>query len=100
MSLFIAWVLFPLALGLLSLGAGMVVIRASGVPIPGVLVLPLGLALIAYDLLLRVPWPGEVAHWMAMGAAGLLTAGVLIICGKFLYDTLFFDRYWRQMDSR
>jgi len=60
----------------------------------------LAIALIAYDLLLRVPWPAGPAPLIAQAAAGLLTASVLIICGKFLYDTLFFDRYWRQIDSR
>ena len=67
--------------------------------LPRVLV-RLAIALIAYDLVLRVPWPPETARWIALGAAGLLTASVLIICGKFLYDTLFYDHYWRQVDNR
>ena len=67
--------------------------------LPRVLV-RLAIALIAYDLLLRVPWPGGLAPQIAQAAVGLLTATLLMICGKFLYDTLFFDRYWRQVDSR
>ena len=73
--------------------------RAFAAELPRLLV-RLALALILYDLALRVPWPAEMAQWVALGAAGLLTATILIIFGKFLYDTLFFDRYWRQMDNR
>ena len=60
----------------------------------------LALALIVYRLIELVPWPGELAHWIASGAVAALATAVLLICGKLLYDTLFFDRYWRQMDSR
>ena len=74
-------------------------LRYLGAELPRVLV-RLAIALLVYDLLLRVPWPPEAAHWIALCAAGLLTASVLIICGKFLYDTLFYDHYWRQVDSR
>ena len=64
------------------------------------LLVRLAVALLAYDLLLRIPWPPETARWIALAAAGMLTASVLILCGKFLYDTLFYDRYWRQVDNR
>jgi hypothetical protein len=53
-----------------------------------------------YALVSRLPWPPELAHWIGVGAAAALAAAVLVICGKLLYDTLFYDHYWRQMDSR
>lgn len=46
MSLLQAWVLFPFALVLLAAGWGLLVRRASGAPVPGVLILPLGAATI------------------------------------------------------
>ena len=46
MSLFIAWVAFPLVLALLSLGCGLLLESISGVDLPGVLVLPVGFAMI------------------------------------------------------
>ena len=46
MSLAIAWLLFPLVLGLLSLGCGLLVERAAGYPVQRELVLPLGFAAI------------------------------------------------------
>ncbi len=73
--------------------------RYLAAELPRVLV-RLAVAFIAYDLLLHVPWPEAAARWIALAAAGLLTAGVLITCGKFLYDTLFYDHFWRQVDSR
>jgi hypothetical protein len=64
------------------------------------LLVRLAVALLVYDLLLRIPWPPEAGRWMALGSTGFFTAAVLIICGKFLYDTLFYDRFWRQADNR
>ncbi len=57
-------------------------------------------ALLVYGLLTRAPWPTDLAYWIALGAAALLVVALLIICGTFLYNTFFFDRYWRQVDSR
>src|SRR6266542_1937696 len=46
MSLLLAWVVFPLVLGVLALGCGLVVDRIAGGAFPGVLLLPVGLAMI------------------------------------------------------
>lgn len=46
MTQFICWVIFPLVLALLSLGCGLLVERASGLKLPGALLLPVGLAFI------------------------------------------------------
>ena len=67
--------------------------------LPRVLVRLAG-ALLIYGVLTRAPWPADLARWVAVGAAALLVAAFLIICGSFLYNTLFFDHHWRHMDSR
>jgi hypothetical protein len=46
MSFPICWLLFPVLFGLLALGCGLLIERASGIAIPGVLLLPVGFALI------------------------------------------------------
>ena len=48
-GLLIAWVLFPLVLGALSLGCGLLVEAAAGVPLRGALLLPTGFAAIDRD---------------------------------------------------
>ncbi len=53
-----------------------------------------------FGLVSRIPWPAETVQWIGIGTFVLLAVAVLVTCGTFLYDTLFFDRYWRQMDSR
>ena len=58
------------------------------------------LALAVYGLVGRVPWPEHLAHWIGIGAFAALATTILLISGKLLYDTLFFDHYWRQVDSR
>ena len=60
----------------------------------------LSVALLLYDLVLRIPWSEDVAPWVALIAAGALIATILILAGKLLYDTLFYNHYWRQVDSR
>jgi hypothetical protein len=57
-------------------------------------------ALIVYALITRVPWPSDVARWVGVGSAALLVSAFLIVCGSVLYNTLFYDHYWRQVDSR
>jgi len=74
-------------------------LRFLSTELPRVLV-RLALAALGYVLVVRVPWPPEAAYWVSMAAAGLLVLVVLIIGGTFLYDTLFYDRYWRSVDSR
>jgi len=56
MDLLQAWVLFPLVLAALSLGCGLLVERASGMRLPGVLVLPVGFAatVVAADLVTSI----------------------------------------------
>ena len=60
----------------------------------------LAIAFGLFGLVSRIPWPAETGHWIGVGAFALLAVTVLVTCGTFLYDTLFFDRYWRQMDGR
>lgn len=43
----IAWLVFPLVLGLLSLGCGLLAMRVAGVEIPQALLLPLGFAVVS-----------------------------------------------------
>jgi hypothetical protein len=45
-SVIVCWLLFPLVLGLVSLGCGLLVGRLAGVRLPGTLLMPLGLAAI------------------------------------------------------
>jgi hypothetical protein len=63
-------------------------------------VLRLAAALALYGLVSRAPWPPTTAHHIGVAAFGALAAAVIVICGKLLYDTLYYDRYWRRMDSR
>ncbi len=53
-----------------------------------------------FGLISRVPWPAETARWIGLASFGSLTAAVLIIFGSLLYNTLFYDHYWRSIDSR
>ena len=46
LPLLVDWILFPLVLGVLSLGCGLLLERAAGSRIPGVLVLPCGFAVL------------------------------------------------------
>jgi len=46
LTLFIAWILFPLVLAALAVGCGLLVERIAGIHLPGVLVPATGLALI------------------------------------------------------
>jgi hypothetical protein len=46
MNLFIAWLLFPIVLALLSLGCGLLLEEISGVVLPGALVVPAGFAFV------------------------------------------------------
>jgi hypothetical protein len=56
MSLLAAWVLYPLALGALSLGLALLLERAAGWRLPGALLLPAGLAtVIALSRLITEP---------------------------------------------
>src|SRR4051794_37493518 len=47
MTLVVAWIVFPLVFGLLSLGCGLLLERASGMRLPGTLLLPGGFIVIS-----------------------------------------------------
>jgi hypothetical protein len=53
-----------------------------------------------YVLIGAVRWPAGLAPLAATAGVGLLAGAILVICGKFLFDTLYYDHYWRQLDSR
>jgi hypothetical protein len=63
-------------------------------------ILRLAAALVIYGLVTAVPWPEGLARWVAPGAFAALATACLLICGVLLYDTLFFERHWRKVDSR
>jgi hypothetical protein len=46
MSLFVSWIVFPLLLTVLALGCGLLLEEVAGIRLPGVLVVPAGLAVI------------------------------------------------------
>jgi hypothetical protein len=70
----LAWVAFPLALALLALGCGLLAERASGLRLPGALVLPLGLALLIVEADL-VTMTGATAQLAAPLAVAFAAAG-------------------------
>jgi len=63
-------------------------------------VLRVAAALVLYGLITSVPWPGEAARWIGPAAFAALATTCLLVCGTLLYNTLFFERHWRQVDSR
>jgi hypothetical protein len=108
-TLFVAWVVFPAVLAVLSLGCGLLVEAAAGVGLPGVVRLPAGFALVlavaqlatmsartaqlvtpavvvlaACGLLLSFPWRGRSLDGWAAGAAGgvfLVFAAPIVLSG-------------------
>lgn len=62
-------------------------------------ILRLAGALAVYAALRAAPWPSGLTHWVALGASAALATTILIICGTLLYDTLFYERHWRQVDA-
>ena len=53
-----------------------------------------------YFIVTFLPRPAGLSLWMGPVAAAVLVLAVLILVGSVLYDTLFFDRYWRVVDSK
>ena len=53
-----------------------------------------------YGLAGLVPWPAQTLHWAGVAAFGLLAAAIVVVCGKLLYDTLFYDHHWRHVDGK
>ena len=66
-----AWVVFPLVLGVLSFGLGLLVERISGSPLPWPLLLPVGSAamIVISSLVVMSPWPALVTPVVAALAA-------------------------------
>ena len=53
-----------------------------------------------FILVTHVRWPAQLSNTVSLIAGALLGAAVLIIFGSLLYNTLYFERYWRNVDSR
>ncbi len=64
----VAWVAFPLVLGLLALGTGLLVERVAGFRMPGTLLIPLGFAgLVGATQLTTLPgWLAPATPWIAL----------------------------------
>ncbi|HET7771109.1 MAG TPA: hypothetical protein VFN74_20225 [Chloroflexota bacterium] len=48
----------------------------------------------------HVRWPAQIGPTVSLAAGALLGAAILMICGSLLFNTLYYDRYWRNVDSR
>jgi hypothetical protein len=83
--LLLAWIVFPLVLALLSLGCGLLVERASGLSLPGSLLVPLGLALLIVEADL-VTMRGATAQLAAPLAIALAIAGFGLRTGRLRLD--------------
>ncbi len=64
------------------------------------LAIRVGLVVVIYFVITFLPRPAGLSLWMGPVAAAILVLAVLILVGSVLYDTLFFDRYWRVVDSK
>ncbi|HEU0316379.1 MAG TPA: hypothetical protein VFR49_03560 [Solirubrobacteraceae bacterium] len=77
MDLFVCWVLYPALYLLVALGLGLLVERASGDRLPGVLILPVGLAGVfaVTQILSYYSWsaPATTPGLLVLGAAGLVS---------------------------
>lgn len=62
--------------------------------------LRLAVAFGIFGIVSGLPLPDRAAHIAGIVALALLAASVVIICGSLLYNTLFYDHYWRKADSR
>ena len=57
-------------------------------------------AVLLFGTVTQVRWPSQIGHTVSLLAGALFAAVVLMICGALLYNTLYYERYWRQMDNR
>ena len=57
-----------------------------------------GIAL--FIVVTHVRWPAQVGNSVSMAAGALLGAVILMICGSLLFNTLYYERYWRKVDTR
>ncbi len=64
------------------------------------LAIRVGLVVVIYFIVTFLPRPAGLSLWMGPVAAAVLVIAVLMLVGSVLYDTLFFDRYWRAVDSK
>ena len=62
--------------------------------------LRLVVAMLLFGTITQVRWPTQVSQWVSVFAGAFFAAAVLIICGSLLYNTLYYERYWRKVDSR
>ncbi len=60
----------------------------------------LALVGVLFFVITFLPRPAGLSLWMGPFAAAVLVLAVLILVGSALYDTLFFDRYWRVVDGK
>jgi hypothetical protein len=70
MTLLIAWLVFPVALGLLSLGCGLLMQRVAAIDLPSPLLLPVGFAVISLTtLFMHLIATAELATPLVVGLA-------------------------------
>jgi hypothetical protein len=80
-SLLVAWLIFPLLMAALAYGCGLLVQRIGGVPLPGALLPPVGLATIVVAAQLATTFEAT-AKLAAPLVAVLAVAGVLVTRGR------------------
>ncbi|MAG37593.1 MAG: hypothetical protein CL878_15270 [Dehalococcoidia bacterium] len=64
------------------------------------LVVRLAVIALLFFVVTFLPRPAGLSLWMGPLAGAVLVIVVLILVGSTLYDTLFFDRYWRAIDGK
>ena len=79
----VAWLLFPLLLGVLCLGAGLLIERLAGFELPGVLLIPIGFMTLVVAASLTTYWsttaPLTTEVVIVLAAAGLLASRVRLV---------------------
>ena len=73
----LAWLVFPLVLGVLALGCGLLLEQAAGVKLPGALLLPAGLSLVVVAAGLAT-MTGATAQLAVPAVVGLAVAGLAL----------------------
>lgn len=75
MSLLLAWIVFPIVLGLTAIGCGLLVQQVAGLNLPGALVPPLGLSVVIVVGSLTTMW-GASAQFAAPLVVALAAGGL------------------------
>ena len=57
-------------------------------------------ASLIYLVVAYLPRSAPVGLWIGPLGAAVLVAVVIVLVGKTLYDTLFFDHHWRAVSSK